>query len=74
MKETRSAWINWSEDEHKWVLRLWLDDEWAFSKSWKPIVVGHDEMWDEPVEAVHDSIICEIAHLQQLGYEVKVTV
>lgn len=73
MKEKKSAWINWSNQEHKWILRLWIDDEWAFSKSWSVFQVGYSEIYDEPIEAIHDSILCEIAHLQDLGYNVKVT-
>lgn len=63
-----NAWINWSEKEQKWVLRLWLDDEWQFSKSWAVRDTDHEGgAW------VYDGILCEIAHLQDLGYSVKVT-
>ena len=73
-KEKRMAWINWSREKQAWVLRLWIDNEWAFSKSWRVMKIGEGELTGDSVDYVHDSIICEIAHLQDLGYEVKVTV
>lgn len=63
------ALINWSEKEQRWILSLWIDNEWVFSKSWKtrdPDYNGNG--------LVSDSIICEIANLQNLGYDVTVTV
>lgn len=69
-KEKKMAWFNWSRKDSAWVERLWIDEEWTFSKSFKvrDIDQESDNGW------VHDSIMCEIAHLQDLGYEVKVTV
>lgn len=72
-KEKRDAWINWSKDENKWILRLWIDDEWQFSKSWGVEHKGNDETYGNPIDFVSDSILCEIAHLQEIGYDVKVT-
>ena len=72
-REKRSAWINWNRTECRWVLRLWIDGEWAFSKSWGTRRDKEDPISGESYEWVHDSIVCEIAHLQDLGYEVKVT-
>lgn len=69
MKMKMKAWINWSEKEQRWILSLWIDNEWVFSKSWK--------VKDEDYNGngwVHETIICEIANLQNLGYDVKVTV
>lgn len=73
MKEQKKAWVNWSTKDRKWVLRLWIDDEWKFSKSWGVKSEGTDPITGESVDLIHDSIICEIAHLQDLGYEVTVT-
>lgn len=72
-KETKAAWLNWSEVESRWVLRLWIDNEWAFSKSWGVRHDGEDPVTGSPNDWVHDSVICELAHLQDLGYEVKIT-
>lgn len=73
MKDERKAWINWSREEKKWILRLWMDDEWKFSKSWGVRSMGEDEITGTSIDLVNDGIICEIAHLQDLGYTVKVT-
>lgn len=45
-----------------WFIELW-DKEygWVTSKYW----MVKDKEW------VHDSIICEIAHLTELGYEIE---
>ena len=72
MANKKQAWINWSREQEAWVLRLWIDDEWAFSKSWSVRNYGEDGDGTE-VDFVRDNILCEIAHLQDLGYEVKVT-
>ena len=74
MKEKRQALINWSEKESKWILRLWIENEWTFSRSWAVRRTDEDPITGATNDWVHDSIICEIAHLQDLGYEVKVTV
>lgn len=73
MKEKKYAWINWSSADNKWVLRLMKADGWHFSKSWGVRSDGVDPITGEKIDFVHDSIICEIAHLQDLGYEVKIT-
>lgn len=73
MKEKRMAWINWSREENKWILRLLIDGEWSFSKSWGVRSDGYNSITGESCDWVHDSIVCEIAHLQDLGYEVSVT-
>lgn len=72
-KQKKIAWINWSRSENRWILRLWIDDEWAFSKSWGVRSDGEDPITGSSIDWVHDSIVCEIANLQDLGYEVKVT-
>ena len=72
MKTERKAWINWSREEQKWILRLWIDEEWEFSKSWSVRSDGED-MNGNSIDWVHDGIVCEIAHLQNLDYEVRVT-
>lgn len=74
MKEERKAWINWSSSENKWVLRLWINGKWEFSKSWYVKHVGEDEITGASIDLVNDSIISEIAHLQNdLHYNVTVT-
>ena len=74
MKEERKAWINWSSSENKWVLRLWINGKWEFSKSWSGKHVGEDEITGASIDLVNDSIISEIAHLQNdLHYNVTVT-
>lgn len=70
MKKEMKAWINWSEAEKRWVLRLWIDNAWEFSKSW----AIKDENENVGIGWVCETILCEIAHLQDLGYEVRVTV
>lgn len=68
--ERKTAWLNWEREKKDWVLRLWKDDAWEFSKSWsvkdEDVFTGYS--W------VCDSILCEISHLQELGYTVQVTV
>lgn len=74
MKDERKAWINWSSSENKWVLRLWINGKWEFSKSWSVKHVGEDEITGASIDLVNDSIISEIAHLQNdLHYNVTVT-
>ena len=72
-KKTKQAWINWSEETETWVLRLWIDEKWQFSKSWGVRHDKEDPITGNPNDWVHDSIICEIARMQDLGYSVKVT-
>ena len=64
------AWINYSRKDNRWVLRLWIDEEWTFSKAW----CCKDEDENTGNAWVCDSVLCEIAHLQDMGYDVKVTV
>ena len=73
MKEKRMAMISWNDEENKWVLRLVIDGEWRVSKTWGVRSDGYDPVTGTSSDWVHDSIICEIAHLQDLGYEVSVT-
>lgn len=72
-KNEKKANINWSTKDNRWVLRLWSDDEWVFSKSWGVRKDGENPISGESLDWVHDSVLCEIAHLQDLGYEVTVT-
>lgn len=72
MANEKRACINWAEKERRWVLRLWIDEEWVFSKSWSVKSDGVDQLTGAPLDWVHDSILCEIAHLQELGYKVSV--
>lgn len=68
----RKALIEWESVNKNWVLYLWIDEEWDFSKSWS---VEHKEinaMSNASVDFVSDSILCEIAHLQSLDYTVEV--
>ena len=68
----RQATITWSRAEKKWILRLWNIEtkEWEFSKSWRPKDI------DEETEIgwVADTILIEIAHLQDLGWNVRIIV
>lgn len=66
MKNKR-AMITWSRAENQWVLRLETDDGWEFSKAW---YTKEPDQYD--VGWVHESIILEIANLQELGYYVIV--
>lgn len=68
---SKTAWINWSDRQDQWVLRL-FDDGWRFDNAWDVDHQGEDEDGD-PIDFVSDSILCEIARLQDEGYEVKVT-
>ena len=71
----REALITWNEPEKKWELFLSHDnEEWQFSKSWGIIKMGEDELTGCSIDFVNDSIICEVAHLQYLGYSVKVSI
>ena len=73
-KKERKAKIEWDNAESKWILWLWIDGKWAFSKSWG---VNSEPVENNPlirqIDWVSDSIVCEIAHLQDLDYEVSVT-
>lgn len=69
MKKARIYW-----DTDHWILELFIDNDWHFSKSWgvKNIDLGYGEWYK--YDAVDDDIICEIAKLQRLGYNVEVYV
>ena len=66
MKKARLYW-----DGAKWVLELFKDDSWHFSKAWN---VEQKEKESYSIDIVNDSIVCEIANLQELGYDVRVSV
>lgn len=57
------AMITWDTTEQKWSLELWIDGRWEFSKGW----------YTKEKDWVHDSILLEIAKLQDLGYNVQVS-
>lgn len=63
----KKAMITWNKPNNQWWLRLETKDGWEFSKAWN--VKDQD---DNGMAWVHDSIICEIAQLQELGYSVQV--
>ena len=73
-KRVRKANINWSKQKDCWVLRLWDDEKECFgiSKMWS---VKHDgeDSYGDAIDWVCDRALQEIAHLQDLGYEVTVT-
>lgn len=58
----RKARMRWDDDRDMWILELWTDGDWRFSMSWRCI----------ENDFVHDSALCKIAYLQELGYEVTV--
>ena len=66
MKKARIYW-----DGVKWVLELFKDDDWHFSVAW---IVERKEKECYSIDAVNDSILCRIAELQELGYDVRVYV
>ena len=66
MKKARIYW-----DGEKWVLELFIDDKWHFSKAWN---VEQKKKECHSIDMINDSIICEIAYLQELGYDVRVGV
>lgn len=68
MSNNMKARIRWDKTDNTWVLELWDKTEWVFSKVWKVIVGDEAHTGDY----VHDSILCEIAHLQYIGYKVEV--
>lgn len=61
------AWLNWSSNDEKWILRLWIDEEWQFSKSWSVRNVNEDT----GLGFISESILCEIKRLYELGYSIK---
>lgn len=68
----KTAWLNWSEKEGAWVLRLWEGDGWFFDSKWSVDYQGEDEDGNT-VDLVDDSVLVAIANLQDEGYKVKVT-
>lgn len=74
MTNKRKAKIIWDNNKVEWVLYLWIDDDWKFSKAWDVEHKGEDELDGTPIDFVSDSLICEIAHLQALDYTVSVHV
>lgn len=56
------ARVRWFSEEKAWVIELWdaYENDWVLSK-----------MWYTNDDRVHDSIICEIANLTELGYEIE---
>lgn len=65
------AWIFYDKKNDQWVLNLWDEEyEWVFSKAWhcKDEDEATGDAW------VSDNVLSEIAHLQDIGYKVKVTV
>ena len=68
MKNKRLASFTWSRANEEWVLRLWIDNKWEFSKSW-PV---KDQNQDNDTAYVNDSIMVEIANLLALGYRVTI--
>ena len=65
----RRALIGWNDSQKRWVLSLWDDvrREWSFSRSW-PL---RDMDPETGFGWVNDSILEEIARLQDRGYTVK---
>ena len=68
----RKALIKWESAHQNWILYLWIDGEWSFSKSWRVEHKGIDETVNTSIDFVSDSILCEIANLQNLDYTVEV--
>ena len=66
----KKAWLNYSSATEQWIVRLWIDDEWVTSKAF--MTRNKDE--DTGYAWVCDELICELAHLQDLGYSLKITV
>lgn len=62
----KEARITWSEAEGRWILYLWIDEEWTFSKAWTPRDV------QDGMGFVYEGVLTEIAKMQNLGYDVKV--
>lgn len=69
----REAWIDWNREEKKWVIRLNLNGSWIVMKSWKIKNKDINPINGRPLKK-YENILSEIEHLQNLGYEVKVTV
>lgn len=64
------ALVSWNQKEHMWelLLRTKGEDDWTWSKGWKV----KDEDFRSGYAWVFDSILCEIAHLQDMGWKVTV--
>ena len=54
------------------MLELLIDGDWCFSKSWGIRNVGTDTLTGEPIDFVNDTVLTEIAMLQNIGYNVRV--
>ena len=67
-KKLRAS-VRYNHEEKTWECRLFRDGMWHFSKSW-PV----HEIDESGFGYVHDSILVEIAHMQDIGYEVEVKV
>ena len=67
----KQAWLNWSEKESKWILRLWdeLSEQYEFSKSW-PV---KDINEDTGMGYVSERVLTELAYLENLGYSISIT-
>lgn len=68
-KANRMARVTWSRKDKRWVLYLWDEESesWEFSKSWK--------IKDENMNGdgwVSDTILCDIAEMQNWGYDVRI--
>ena len=61
------AWLNWSSHDEKWILHLWIDEDWQFSKSWSVRNVNEDT----GLGFISESILYEIKHLYALGYNIR---
>ena len=67
MDNNKHAWLKWSGKDEKWILRLWIDNEWQFSKSWSVRDVNDDT----GLGYVNESILCELKNLSALGYTIR---
>ena len=54
------AMIRWNTKDKMWELFIKSNGEYVLSKAWYT-----------PEDRVHDSIICEIARLTDLGYTIE---
>ena len=67
----KMAWLNWSEKEGAWVLRIW-DAGWRYDSTWSVDYQGEDEDGNT-IDLVDDSLLVRMAELQDDGYRTKVT-
>ena len=68
----KRARVRWDKDDHKWVIELWDDNTqtWDFSIGCK--VKGENPKTG--IAWVSDALLCEIAKLQDWGWEVIVKI